>query len=193
VSKINVSLALFAQGHIEEAEKLQREALTSEIRRQGPDHPNSLEMQTCLTATLNAEGRYTEAEKLARQTYEAELRIHGPQHTHTVNALQQLGIAMAHTQRYAEASTLFREAIAKQDKSAKQGDDYSIWYSFACVAASADRPDDTLQYLQEAINRGYKNAEGLMADPDLRDLHSNPKFQQLVAELKSPPVRAQIQ
>jgi len=88
VSKINVSLALFAQGHIEEAEKLQREALTSEIRRQGPDHPNSMEMQTYLAATLNAEGRYAEAEKLARQTYEAEREwilgecIHLPSHRH---------------------------------------------------------------------------------------------------------------
>jgi eukaryotic-like serine/threonine-protein kinase len=192
-SKLNVSIALFREGHIEDAEKLQREALTSEIRQQGPDHPNSLEMQTYLAATLNAEGRYTEAEKLARQTYEAELRIHGLQHTHTVNALQQLGIAMAHTQRYAGASTLFREAIAKQDKSAKQGDDYSIWYSFACVAAAADRPDDALQYLQEAINHGYNNAEGLMADPELKNLHSSPNFQQLIGELKSPPAPAQTQ
>jgi len=192
-SKFNVSIALFREGHLDEAEKLQREVLATETRVQGSEHPSTLEMQTDLAATLNAEGHYPEAEKLAHQTYDAELRIHGPQHPHTANALQQLGIAMAHTQRYAEASALFREAIAKQDKSAKQGDDYSIWYSFACVAAAADRPDDALQYLQEAINRGYKNAEGLMADPDLKDLRSNPKFQQLVAELKSPSVRAQTQ
>jgi tetratricopeptide (TPR) repeat protein len=113
---------VFGEGHIDEAETLQREALASEIRQQGPDHPNSLEMQTYLAATLNAEGRYAEAEKLARQTCEAELRIHGPQHTHTVNALQQLGIAMAHTQRYAEASALFRDAIKKRDNSTKPGD-----------------------------------------------------------------------
>jgi hypothetical protein len=58
---------VFGEGHIDEAETLQREALASEIRQQGPDHPNSLEMQTYLAATLNAEGRYAEAEKLARR------------------------------------------------------------------------------------------------------------------------------
>jgi hypothetical protein len=91
------------------------------------------------------------------------------------------------------ASALFRDAITKQDNSTKQGDAFSIWYSFACVAAAADHPDDALQYLQEAVNRGYKNADGLMADPDLKTLRPNPKFQQLVAELKSPSVRAQTQ
>ena len=43
----------------------------------------------------------------------------------------------------------------------------------------------TLQYLREAINRGYKDADGLMADPDLEKLRPNSNFQQLVAELKT--------
>ena len=50
---------------------------------------------------------------------------------------------------------------------------------------AANHPDDALQYLREAINRGYKDADGLMADPDLEKLHPNPNFQQLVAELKT--------
>ena len=35
---------------------------------------------------------------------------------------------------------------------------------------AANHPDDALQYLREAINRGYKVADGLMADPDLEKL-----------------------
>jgi alpha/beta hydrolase family protein len=54
------------------------------------------------------------------------------------------------------------------------------------VAAAADRSDDALQYLQEAVNRGYKDSNGLMADDDLKILRANPKFQQIVAELKQP-------
>ena len=42
---------------------------------------------------------------------------------------------------------------------------------------AANHPDDALQYLREAINRGYKDADGLMADPDLEKLHPNPNFQ----------------
>jgi hypothetical protein len=50
---------------------------------------------------------------------------------------------------------------------------------------AANHPDDALQYLREAIHRGYKDADGLMADPDLEKLRPNSNFQQLVAELKT--------
>ncbi len=50
---------------------------------------------------------------------------------------------------------------------------------------AANHPDDARQYLREAINRGYKDADGLMADPDLEKLRPNSNFQQLVAELKT--------
>ena len=50
---------------------------------------------------------------------------------------------------------------------------------------AANHPDDALQYLREAINRGYKDADGLMADPDLEKLRPNSNSQQLVAELKT--------
>ena len=39
----------------------------------------------------------------------------------------------------------------------------------------------------KALNLGYKDADGLMADANLNNLHPNPKFQQLVAELKRAP------
>jgi eukaryotic-like serine/threonine-protein kinase len=61
-----------------------------------------------------------------------------------------------------------------------------VWYSFACVAVAANHSDDALTYLQEALNRGDKDADGLMADDDLKSLRSNPKFQHLVAELRNP-------
>jgi hypothetical protein len=125
--------------------------------------------------------------------FEAELRTLGPQHPHTLDALQQLGTAMAHDHRYPEASKLFRDAIEKQDNSKGQGNGSSVWYSFACVAVAANHPDDALQYLREALNRGYKDADALMADVNLKNLHPNPKFQQLLAELKHPPTTAQTQ
>ena len=58
---------------------------------------------------------------------------------------------------------------------------------------AANHADDALQYLREAINRGYKDADGLTTDDDLKKLRPNPKFQQLVAELKRAPARVQTQ
>ncbi len=191
VSKFNLSIALSKEGHTFEAEKLQREALTTQIRAQGAEHRNSLEMQTYLAETLIQERKYAEAERLARSTYEAQVRILGLQHSDTVETLRQLARALALTHRYDEASKMFRDAIEKDTNSPAQGNHFELWYAFACSAIAANHPDEALQYLREAIGRGYKDADALMADDDLRNLHPNPRFQQLVAQLKYQPTRIQ--
>ena len=193
VSQINLSDELLKEGHTHEAEKLQRETLATQIRTVGPQNLDTLEMQTYLIRTLNKEGRYAEAEKLARETFEAQLRRQGPQYPQMLDTLRQLGIAMAYSHRYAEASKLFRDVIDKQGNSGGQGNRWSVWYAFACVAVAGNHPDDAIQYLHEAINRGYKDADGLLADDDLRNLRPNPNFQQLVAELKPTPTKVQTQ
>jgi hypothetical protein len=173
-------------------------------RTLGPEHPGTLEAHTNLSRTLIREDRYAEAENNAREAFEALARTMGPQHPYTLGALQQLGTAMAHDHRYLEASKLFHDVIEKQDNSKGQGDRFSVWYSFACVAVAANHPDDALavaanhpddarQYLREALNLGFKDADGLMADANLKNLHPNPKFQQLVAELKRAPATTQPQ
>lgn len=101
-----------------------------------------------------------------------------------MEALQQLGTALAYTHRYAEASKLFRDLIETQDSSKGLGDRFSVWYSFACVAVAANHPEDAIQDLREAIKRGYKDANGLIADDNLRSLRQKPHFRELVAELK---------
>jgi hypothetical protein len=40
---------------------------------------------------------------------------------------------------------------------------------------------------REAAHRGYRYADAMMADDDLKNLRGNSKFQQLVAELQHPP------
>ena len=75
--------------------------------------------------------------------------------------------------------------IEKANDSAGQGNLFSGWYAFACVAIAANRPDDALQYLREAISRGYKDADGLTTD-NLKSLRQNLHFQELVTELKHP-------
>jgi eukaryotic-like serine/threonine-protein kinase len=185
--KSNLADLLLREGHVHEAEKLQRETLETQLRVLGPEDPDTLASQSNLARTLIREGRYAEAEKIARETFEGQLRSLGPQHPDTLNTLQQLGTAMAYNHRYPEASKLFRDVIEKESNSEGQGNRWSVWYAFACVAAAADHPDDALQYLREAINRGYTGAEGLTADDDLKNLRHNPHFQELVAALRRPP------
>jgi eukaryotic-like serine/threonine-protein kinase len=186
-SKYNLADLLLREGHVHEAEGLQREALATRVRVLGPENPGTLQSQSDLARILISEGFYAEAEKLAQETFEVEIRTLGPQHPYTLDALQRLGTAMAYSHRYVEASKLFRDVIEKGSNSGGQGNPFAVWYAFACVAVAADRPDDALQYLREAINRGYKDADGLMADDDLKNLRRNSHFQELVAELKRPP------
>jgi eukaryotic-like serine/threonine-protein kinase len=184
---------LFKEGHVQDAEKLQREAIVVQVRVLGPNSADTLVSQNSLAGMLITEGQYTEAEKIARETYEVRLRSLGPQDPDTLDSLQLLGTALARSHRYAEASALFRDAIEKNSNSGGQGNRWSVWYSFACVAVAADRPDDAMQYLHEAVNRGYKDADGLMSDDHLKRLRSNPHFQELVAELKRSPTKLQVQ
>ena len=56
---------------------------------------------------------------------------------------------------------------------------------FACMAAITKHSEDALQYLEKAINGGFKDANRLLTDEDLKKLRGNPRFQQLVTELKA--------
>jgi lysozyme family protein len=100
---------------------------------------------------------------------------------------------MAYGHRYTEASMLFRNVIEMQGNSAGQGNRWSIWYSFACVAAAANHPDEAFQYLQEAVNRGYKDVDGLIGDDDLKSLRHDPHFQELVTAIKRLPTTVEPQ
>ena len=64
---------------------------------------------------------------------------------------------------------------------------WTAWYNLACVAAAAHRTDDAVRYLREAINRGYRDVHGLLADDDLRELRRNTQFIGLAGTLKTPP------
>jgi serine/threonine protein kinase len=183
-SKAVMSDILSREGHTQEAEKLQRETLAAMIRVRGLNSPDTLEAQSYLSRTLNREGRYSEAEKLAQETYTAQLRTAGLHDSSTVDTLQQLGEALVHRGRYAEAAKFFQDAIAKNADSSGPGNSFELRYAFACVAAAANRPDESLQYLQEAIDRGYKEADGMTADDDLKSLHGDPRFQRVVAQLR---------
>jgi len=185
ISKSELSDDLFKEGHVHEAERLQRETLSAQLRIFGPESRLTLASQADLARTLNKEGRYAEAEKLAQGAFEAGIRAHELHSAVTLKALRQLGKAMAYSHRYPEAARLFRNLLDK-DNDSDQVNPGWVWYDFACAAAAANRPDDAIQYLREAVNRGLKRSWHL-DDDDLKNLRQNPHFQELVAELKRPP------
>ncbi len=188
-----LALLLSQEHHLKEAEKLQRNAFDTQARIFGPDNIYALESADRLAAILIKEGKFPEAEKLAQQTFDAELRTLGPEHPGTLKARRQLGTAMACNHRYAEASKLFQDAIAKEESLPAQKNAGQAWYDFACVAASAGHGGEALQYLDKAVARGYRDADDMAADEDLKTLRPNPQFQEIVAALKRQPPTFQPQ
>ena len=187
MSEGNLGGILYEEGKLREAEQLQRRVLAAELQTSGPEDRGTLFTQTDLARTLNREGRnFAEAETLARRSYETQLRTLGPMHPDMLDSLQVLGTALARENHYPKAESLFLGIIEKQTDPKLPGDRSVVWYDFACLAAAAKRRDDALLYLHQAVQLGFRDAEGLKADKELKSLHHDPRFEQLVAELSAP-------
>ena len=169
---------------------MQRAILATQIRAHGPEYPDTLLAQSELAKTLFTERRYADAEKLARESFDIQLRKFGPRHRDVMDTLQRLGMAMALNHHYNQAKLLFTDVIGKARDSQGSGNPWYVWYAFACAATTAGHPDDAVSYLHEAVDRGLKDADGLASDDDLKSLRRNPRFQQLIAELKGPAASA---
>jgi non-specific serine/threonine protein kinase/serine/threonine-protein kinase len=191
--QFDIAVLLNKEGRTQEAEKLAAATLAAQMRILGPDNPDTLSSQSVLVEIMLAQHRYAEAEKMARQVYAVQLRTQGPQHPETMYSLQLLGTSLALDHRYPEAVHLFDGLLEAPGEAGDQENRWRAWYSLACVATAAGRADDAVKYLHDAVNRGYQDADGLMADDDLKTLRQNPHFQDIVATLRRPPKAAQAQ
>jgi serine/threonine protein kinase/tetratricopeptide (TPR) repeat protein len=186
LTELNLAEVVLKQGRADEAGQLLKDTLAIQNRVLGPESPHTLVSESNLAAALTAQGRYADAEALARSTFEAQSRTLGPHHPDTVATLLRLGNAMALEHRYAAATELFQRVIENAGEPPDRGDRSLLWRAFARMAASANRPVEAVRYLREAVERGYSDADGLLADADLKSLQPNPNFQELIASLRHP-------
>lgn len=63
-------------------------------------------------------------------------------------------------------------------------DDLSTLINAACLSAHAGRKDDALDLLQRVFARGWGKRDWIEHDPDYDTLRDDPRFQQLLANLK---------
>jgi serine/threonine protein kinase/tetratricopeptide (TPR) repeat protein len=190
-SKHELADLLYDMGRYREAEILARETLEAQVRTLGPENLYALRSKELLASILIKEGNYAEAADFARGPFEARMRNLGPEHAETLGSLRLLGTAMALNHQYADADKLFRGVIARQNNSGGQGERWTVWYDFACVAVAAGHPEDALQYLRDAIDRGFKDADALAADDNLKGLRKNPDFQELFDKLRHSRTKSQ--
>ena len=180
LSRYNLAEVLFHEGHLPEAEKLFRDTGEAQARVLGADNPDTLATQAILARVLIAQNRYSEAEEMARKALDIQLRVLGPEHADSLDTLQYLGMALAANHQYREAQKLFTDTLDKLSRTNPPTLPLA-WYGFACVASSAHDRDNGIQYLREAVNRGYSDADHMRIDEDLKELRDDNRFGALVS------------
>ncbi len=172
------------EGRFPDAEKLYSNVIAAQRRVLGPEHPQTLRAMTMLALTMAKEGRYSEADKLQSQVIEIKTRVLGPTHTSTLQSMEMEALGLSREGRYADAEKMFRDVIETAGKTNQPATVAEAWYNFACAEAARGRPDEAFADLNHAIENGLISPGELSADPELKSLHGDLRFDALVAKAR---------
>ena len=172
------------EGRFPEAENLYSDVIATQRRVLGPEHPQTLRAMTMIALTLAKEGHYSEADKLQSQVIGIKARVLGPTHTSTLQSMEMEGLGLSREGRYADSEKMFRDVIETAEKTSQPATVAEAWYNFACAEDARGRPDEAFADLNHAIENGLISPGELSADPELKSLHSDPRFDALVAKAR---------
>lgn len=106
--------ALVQEGHLAEAESLQRSVYDTRRRLLGPSHDDTLSITSDLANNLDAQGNHTEAEKLEREVLNRRKSTLGTEDEHTLGSMDTLALILLGENRLAEADELESQAVSTQ-------------------------------------------------------------------------------
>ena len=109
--QMNLGLLLQAQGQLEGAEVLYREALEARRAKFGNWHPETLDSINCLGTLLQDQGQLEDAGVLLREALEASRAILGTRHPNTLASINNLGSLLQAQGQLEDARVLLREAL----------------------------------------------------------------------------------
>ncbi|KOO33557.1 tpr repeat-containing protein [Chrysochromulina tobinii] len=104
-------IAGIAQGKLDEAGVLLREALEAKRATIGDRHPDTLVSMNNLALLLLDQGKLDEAGVLLRETLEARRATLGDRHPRTLTSINNLGTLLQDQGKLDEAGVLYREAL----------------------------------------------------------------------------------
>jgi tetratricopeptide (TPR) repeat protein len=96
-----------------------------------------------------------------------------------LGALFELGAVLTRLRRYKEGLEIDRRLVALEPS------EPILRYNLACSFALLGDADRSLDELSRAIDLGYKDAEHMVRDRDLRSLHRDARFEGLVKRIGS--------
>ncbi|MGA8143630.1 MAG: serine/threonine-protein kinase [Candidatus Acidiferrales bacterium] len=192
---INLTDILTREGQYAEAEQMGSEAIEIDRRALGPEHAFTLAAMNNLTLALAREGKFSEAEPLARSTLEAYRHAMGPNHPDTLGSMDTLVYCLYLEHRYADAEKMARD-LADFDRRVLGPEDSStahVTYNLAAFLALQGKRDEALSNLRQSVEHGLAPSEDLKieSDADLRSLHGDPRFAEIVGIAKQRAAAAQ--
>ena len=175
---------LSAEGRYPEAEKLYLKVIAGQSRVLGPEHPQTLRAMTVLAYTMMWEGRYAEADKLQSRAIEIKRRVLGPTHTSTLQSMEMQALCLSRQRRYAEAEKMFGDVIEAARETNQPATVSEAWFNFAIAEAGRGRVDQAFADLDRAVADGLIAPGALAAEPGLQSLHTDPRFDAMVARAR---------
>ena len=96
-------------------------------------------------------------------------------------AFNGIGVTYYARSDYEEALNWYKKSL---EVDPNFGDGY---YNMACIYSLMKKNEMGLRYLEIALLNGYKEGDALANDTDLNNLREDPRFQEIIAKLKSAP------
>ena len=123
-----------------------------------------------------------------REVLDAERRVLGPEHPDTLLTMNNLAGVLGDEGRNAEAEKMFRELVEIQTRvlGADHPQTAESVYNVGVAEALQEHRNEALSFLRQALDHGPP-AEGdlaIDADPDLKFLHGDPRFEAIVTDAK---------
>jgi len=179
----NLGVTLQMEGRFPEAEVIERQDLEQTRKIEGATHPDSINSMNNLATTLAKEGKLNDSEKLLREALETGMRTLGPNANETLLSMGNLATTLAYEHQTDESLAMFERLMVASSK-AEGSARIDANYAYAGGLAILGHHDEALRHLEEAVKLGFRNAALLSTDDELRSLHSDPRFQELLAQIE---------
>jgi tetratricopeptide (TPR) repeat protein len=78
----------------------------------------------------------------------------------------------------------YQEGLEIDEKLSHQlPNDDLVWYNLGCSYSLTNHPDAAFDALSKAVELGYGDYDWMKTDPDLNNLHTDPRFESLLSWL----------
>jgi non-specific serine/threonine protein kinase/serine/threonine-protein kinase len=181
-SMTNLAILSYHQGRLDDAAAMFEDVLDIQIETLGPGHPITLGSINNLAIIYQRQNRLDRARELHQQALETKTRVLGEDHPETLSSQYNLAIVLTAEGRLDDAERLHRQTLEMRRRTLGADNPQALDSLCAVAGVAALRGDRgaALQYLEEAIDLGYSQAESLAEDSDFESLRALPAFTELV-------------